>query len=135
MDTGYGEGRRPFPSGTVCREKSLTRQSELEGTDINVIVRRYEKTGQAQVNVRPGFFLDVSEVGDYRRVLELVNEAEMAFGGLPAELRAEFGNNPERFLEAVQSASPEQLEAWKLVEKAAEPPVVASKDAEGAGSA
>lgn len=84
----------------VCKDKSLTRQSEAKDCDINVIVARFEKTGQLPL-FEEGFYADVSEVGDYRSALEKVEMAERAFMALPAKIREEYGNDPAVFLDAL----------------------------------
>lgn len=124
---------RPDVVGTVNKEPSLTRQSEKNDADINVILARYEKTGIIPVDQREALFLDVSQLDDYQTVLEHVRRTEEFFARLPATTRAAFDNSASVFLD--QAVDP--LQRGKLVElglleadaspKAAEAP--APKDA------
>lgn len=101
-----------------CQDKSLARQSEAEGCDINVIMKRYEKTGLLpQVVGGAAFFADVSELGDYRTVVENIRLAEAAFGQLPADLRSRFRNDVAEFLDFVSDpANAGELVKLGLVE-------------------
>ena len=58
--------------GTIDYGPSLARQSEKAYSDINVIMRKYVKTGVLPPQTREGFFADVSKVGDYREALARV---------------------------------------------------------------
>jgi len=98
-------------SGLVCdpdteEGRSLTRQSELESTDINRIVARYERAG-LPLPSGESRFLDVSEVPDFRAAVEQVARAKMYFDSLPAMSRAMFDNDPALFLDKV--SDPTQL--------------------------
>lgn len=79
--------------------KSLTRQSEADACDVNLIMARYEKTGVLPSVGREAFFADVSEMGDYREALENVRRADEAFMSLPAKVRGRFGNDAAEFLD------------------------------------
>lgn len=100
--------RREFADGTVCREESLTRQSEKDQADINVILRRAEKQGIMPLMRREGEYLDLSSVPDYREALDQVRVADEYFMSLPADSRAKFGNDAAAFLDAVND--PAQLQ-------------------------
>lgn len=84
---------------TVCEEKSLTRQSEMQGADINAIMQRYEKTGVLPMDVREAVFTDVSEIGSFRDALEIMRAAERGFMELSPAMREKFGNDPVAFLD------------------------------------
>lgn len=84
---------------TVCREPTLTKQSEAAATDINVIMKRYEQTGLLPQAVREAVFTDVSQVGDFRTALEVIRVAQEGFMQLPAQVRAEFRNDPAEFVD------------------------------------
>lgn len=114
----------------------LTRQSEKESADINVIMRRYIKTGL----LPPGFnaesvFADVSEVGTYRDVVERVEHANREFMKLPSAIRKRFGHSPGEFLEFVSDpANRPELEQLGLVRKV-EPAPAGGTAAPAAGGA
>lgn len=87
---------------------SLTRQSDALGTDINIIMAQYERTGTLPVNVAEQLFDDVSECFDFRDSLERVRDADTLFMSLPARVRARFDNDAVRFLEYFQEPGHDQ---------------------------
>lgn len=81
---------------------SLTKQAEREECDVNVIMKKYERTGVLEsFNRNPARYGDVSSVSDYRTALEVVRQAEEAFASLPAEVRDACGNVPIGLVELV----------------------------------
>lgn len=82
------------------KQPSLTRQSEKDNCDINLIVKRYAETGIMPSNLTPGMYADVSQIGDYRTALHTVMEADRMFQQLPAHIRAAFDNDAATFLDA-----------------------------------
>lgn len=84
---------------TVCKEKSLCRQSDFEGSDINAIMKRFEKTGVLPLDTREALFTDVSAIGSYRDALEVMQRAQEGFLALPPGIRERFGNDPVAFLD------------------------------------
>lgn len=88
--------------------ESKTRQADLDSSDINKIVKRFERDGVMPMGSREGVYLDVSEVGDYRSALEQVKRADEYFSQLPADSRKMFNNDPAEFLDRVND--PSQLE-------------------------
>lgn len=91
----------------VDSSPSLTVQSMTEDADINTIVRRFGLTGQAPVDARPVFFGDFEEVIDFRSAQDALRRADEAFMQHPADVRARFGNDPQRFLEFCSALNPE----------------------------
>lgn len=79
--------------GISCPEKTLAIQSSRDECDINVIVRKYQQTGELP-GQRQVLYADISEIGDLRDSLEKVQRAEEAFMALPAEVRQFFDNDP-----------------------------------------
>lgn len=93
--------RHEIEAKPVCactKEENRTRESELEATDINRIVRSYEQSGMLP-QVQHARFLDVSELPDYRTAMDQVQLAHKVFLSLDARKRLEFGNDTARFLE------------------------------------
>ena len=90
--------------GLVCPEPSLTKQSDAQSCDINVIVQKWLKTGQLPTNLNDGQaqYYDVSAIPDYRTCLDTVIAAQRQFEGLPALVRERFHNDPARFLDFVE---------------------------------
>lgn len=104
--------------------KGKTKQSELQQADVNWIVAKYDKTGVIPVSKRQAFYADVSTIGDYRSVMERVQEAAEFFMQQPASLREEFENDPAKFLDYVSTATPDQLREKGLLEAEGEEPPV-----------
>lgn len=79
---------------------SKTKQSFVEESDINTLMKRYETTGVLPdaIKAEPRYG-DFSSPVDYRDSLDIVRFAQEQFAGLPAAVRARFGNDPEAFLE------------------------------------
>lgn len=99
----YGEKYRCDVENT---EPSMTKQSFRDECDINVIMKKWEKTGVIDhVRDIQGQYGDFTDVKDYRSALDAVIQAQEAFDGFPAELRARFSNDPAQFLDFVQDPS------------------------------
>lgn len=72
--------------------------------DVNLIVSRYQRSGILPT-VRNNFgddgkYRDVADAPSYIEGLNIVAQANEMFAQLPSDVRREFGNSPERFLEA-----------------------------------
>lgn len=103
-----------FITGLECTDLSLAVQSAREEVDINTIVRRFGLTGQLPSDVAVPTFGDFSSmVVDYQSALNLVIEADEAFGKMPADVRARFGNDAQAFV-AFASDEKNRDEARKL---------------------
>ena len=92
----------------VCDDPSLTRQSEAKAADINTIMRKYDRTGLiSHLAAAEGVFVDVSGIGSYQESIQQVELARSHFMELPANLRAEFANDPAAYLDWSNQASEE----------------------------
>lgn len=100
---------------TDNREESLTQQSDLNESDINIIMERFGQTGQLpKVNI-DAMYGDFSEAGDYQNAMNMVNAANEAFAMVPAKVRKEFDNDAARFIAYVEDPkNAEQVEKWGL---------------------
>lgn len=78
---------------------SLTIQSMTEDADINVMMKRYGVTGKFPENTRIPQYGDYSGITDFRTALEAIANAQEDFMRYPADFRARFDNDPQRFLE------------------------------------
>ena len=130
-------------TGLYCPpEEAVTRQEFAEDADVNVLMARFEKTGQLPSNVgaQAPAYLDVSEVPDLMTALSVVEDAKRAFMTLPARTRAEFENDPMQFVAfAEDPQNLDQMRKWGLAPPAAvpEPPMkveVVNPVAQGDGS-
>lgn len=103
---------------------SMTRSEFQDDCDINLLMARYEKTGViSHVNKREPMYLDLSEVPDLQRSMQILADAEAAFMSLPAKVRAEFDNDAMRFVEfASDPENVDQMREWGLAEPAEQPP-------------
>lgn len=77
----------------------MTQQQFAEDADINTIVRRFGITGQLPQGVRLPTYGDFTGVNDYRSALEALEAAKASFMAMPADVRAEFDNDPALFVE------------------------------------
>lgn len=95
---------------TYNTEASMTQQADAKDADINVIMAKYQVTGQMpQVLMQP-LFGDFTETPDYRKAVEIIREAEEAFLEIPAKIRAQFGNDPGEFIKfATDPANKQEL--------------------------
>ena len=79
--------------------KGLTKQTDKDSADINVILRKYEKTGSLpDMILREPKYGDFSDVLSYQDALNLVMHAEEQFAALDAQVRKRFDNEPAEFL-------------------------------------
>lgn len=108
---------------------SLTRQEFAEECDINTLMARYEKSGViSHVNKATPRYMDVAELPDLRGYLDIMREASLSFASLPAKVRKEFDNDPQKFVDFAQT--PENLEKmreWGLAPMPVEVPSVRVK--------
>lgn len=83
----------------VCTDESLTIQ-DAPGSDINETLRQFGITdgsilpGRLGTVEDPRFYGDFTDVPDLRTAMDRLRAAEQAFAALPADLRAEFHNDP-----------------------------------------
>ncbi len=112
----------------------LTKQSEKDLTDVNLIMDSWVQTGAAvagHLNPAPGSYGDFSSGIDYHEAMSAVRDAELCFAALPAKVRSHCENDPGKFLEMVYDPDRrDELEALGIVEEAkvAAEPVVKSAD-------
>jgi len=104
-----------------------TKQSFKKECDINRIMAKYLKTGEISpkaISQRTAVFADVSNVGDYQAGMEQIKEADEAFNGLPAKIRARFNNNPGELLDfcADPDNKPEAIDLGIIPKPPPEPP-------------
>ncbi len=109
-----------------CEGKSRVKQSFAEESNINNIMAKYEKTGILEhVNEHQGNYGDFADVEDYQTSVNKVIAAKEMFMGIPARIRADFENDPGKFLDF--ATNPENEEAMReyglLPKKNVIPPV------------
>ncbi len=80
-------------------EPTMTKQSFADECDVNNIMARFEKTGVLEhLNTHQGDYADFIGVEDYHTSLNRIHEATEAFMTIPANIRAEFDNDPGKFV-------------------------------------
>lgn len=81
---------------------SRAKQFFKDECDINIIMGKYRERGIiAHVNKYKGHYGHLGVQGDYHDHLNSVMEAESAFMSLPAKIRKEFNNDPDKFVSFV----------------------------------
>lgn len=84
---------------------SRTHQSFKEETDVNNILKKYQRTGLIDhVNKFGGQYADMPDEADFHSAMNLVVDAQDMFGELPATVRARFQNDPAEFLDFIATA-------------------------------
>lgn len=80
-------------------EPTRTQQQFADEVDINTIAKNFGITGRLPENVRMPSFGDFSDVSDYQTALNAARRAQHSFMQMPAEVRARFLNDPQKFVE------------------------------------
>lgn len=88
-----------------------TEQSHAKACDINLIMKRYEKTGIiAHAKQYAGHYGDFTGATDYQECIARVQEADEAFMSLPASIRKRFDNDPGLYFDfATNPANHDEL--------------------------
>jgi phage internal scaffolding protein len=119
--TAYGSKLRV----AIATGDGLTEQNHKDETDINNIVRKYNKTGLIDhLNQFEKQYGDMTGY-DYQDAMNTVAAANTMFEGLPSAIRNKFDNDPSKFINFVD----DEANADKLVEMGlAKPKVITSVD-------
>lgn len=92
-------------TGFYCQDESLAIQSAKDETDINTIVRRFGLTGELPGDFQMPQSGDFTNVLDFHSAMNLIRETQEEFLKVPAEIRARFNNDPQRFMNFVEDGS------------------------------
>lgn len=108
----------------IVGEETRTQQHLAAETDVNAIMRKYEKTGVLTHVARyAGEYGDFSGVPDYQTGLNMVMAADEMFSSLPARIRDRFNNDPARFIAfATNADNLEELRKMGLAPELPKPP-------------
>lgn len=82
----------------VVPEDKITKDEYLEESDINTLMRRYEQQGIRPDAPPHALYQDFATAPDFMAAQLLVANAVEQFEALSAPVRAEFDNDPEKFL-------------------------------------
>jgi len=97
-------------------EESMAQESDAKDADINVIMARYQQTGQIPQQMMSPLFGDFTEPLDYATAVSTIRAAEEAFLEVPAKIRNQFGNDPGQFIEfCSKEENREKLQEMGLV--------------------
>lgn len=108
--TAYGD---PVKTPFYTKGDSLTQQHFKDECEIENVIRKHDSTGLiSHITRGKAQYGDYSEVNEYREALDLINNADESFNGLPSEIRKIFGNNAGDFFEF--ATNPDNAE--KMVE-------------------
>lgn len=85
-------------------QKSLTKQSFKDSTDINWILKQFLPGQMEEFHAKfPGFearkFGDASQVKSLEEMYQYIFDVEETFSELPADQRAKFDNDPVNFVD------------------------------------
>ncbi|UDN67603.1 internal scaffolding protein [robinz microvirus RP_71] len=129
-----------------CKDPSMTKQEFMADADINNILAKFLRLGEAPPITLPEHFMDLSQRTTYYDTASQIAETNKLFYNLPARTRAVYANDPTRWADAVVQAV-EQNDRQTLLDAGIElpdvpqdpptppvPPVPAAK-AEGAPGA
>ncbi len=109
--------RRPRVFGYLPDDEPQKAKQEFkEECDVNTIVDMYKRGAPLPVQIRPGQFADVSDLGDYKTALETVMEAEEVWNTLPLAVKEAAGGTAAGFVDFVNDpANADQLIELGLV--------------------
>lgn len=94
--TGYDENGEPTHPDNV----SKVVQSEKDNSDINVIVKRFGiGATMPDPNRKLPEYGDYTGVNDFKSAMDAIKQAQSTFNELPADVRAFFENDPQKFLD------------------------------------
>ena len=120
----FDPDQNSIETGTSCPEETLAQQQFRDECDINTILDRFGVTGMVPTNVRQPLAVDFIEATDYQSALNALMEAEQSFMEMPAKIRAEFDNDPGRFIEFFErEENRERAIELGLIQKPAETPI------------
>lgn len=95
------DGRHRAVSALVARKvvgDDRTKQSFKDECDINVLVKRFAKTGVIMQRTTVPLRGDFTDVMDFRGMQDALNAARASFMSLSSDVRERFGHNPEKFI-------------------------------------
>lgn len=97
----------------IGEDENLVQQHMRDECDINVIMQRYQSTGEL-THIRAdaqSLYGDFSEIADYKQGIEQIMLADELFMELPSSIRDRFQNDPGQFIDF--AVDPKNLEAMR----------------------
>ncbi len=119
--------KKAYDPSIPCRisfhQPSLTKQSFKDETDINNILKNYNKTGLINTNNETPQYLDASMNMDFHQATNALITIQDNFDNLPAKIRKKFHNDPAEYLNFCSDPDNiEELRALGLAEPLEVPP-------------
>ncbi len=112
-------------------EPSMAKQSFKDECDINTIMSRFEKNGLLDhIKEYQGQYIVCPPQEDFHAAMNLVADAKSMFQKLPAQIRADFNNDPSAFLDFVDDPeSRERMIKYGLIDAPEAPEAQEQKEA------
>lgn len=93
----------------IGEDENLVQQHMRDECDVNVIMARYQKTGDiSHLGQIAGEYGDFSDVFDYKSGLDRIYAAQDLFLELPSSIRDKFQNDPAKFIDFAQNPENQQ---------------------------
>lgn len=91
------------PKLDFSNEKSLTEQHHKDACDINRIITRYDRDGVLThiTNKTPQYINTINLPKSLQEAMNILTEANATFEALPSNIRKDFDNDVEKFLNFV----------------------------------
>jgi len=104
---------------------SNTRQEFRDECDINVLMKKYEKSGLLPTNAGSPQYGDFGNLPDFMEAQNTIAKANEAFALLPASVRLRFGNDPAEFVDfASDPDNLSDMRRWGLAPPASDEAVL-----------
>ena len=112
----YDVDQASVESGLFCNDPTLAQQQFRDECDINVILERFNVTGQLPLFPLEPQFGDFSGISDYQTALNAVISAQDSFDQLPARVRERFANDPAAFVDfCLDESNRDEMKALGLL--------------------
>lgn len=95
----YDRNVASLESGVACEPEGGAKQEFKDECDINVLLRRFNITGQLPVGVRMPTYGDFEVVNDFHSAANSIAAARESFDLMPANIRGRFRNDPGEFVD------------------------------------
>lgn len=97
-------------------EPGMTEQAHADEVKIQNIMKRYRQTGVIDhVNKYQGDYLNFADAPSYHEAMNIIAEAKSMFETVPAHIRADFDNDPQKYIDFMQdNANIDAIEEYGL---------------------
>lgn len=103
-------------------QPSLTQQQFKDECDINNIAKNFGMTGNLPTSIYAPTYGDFTDVEDFQSALHAIQDAEVSFMMLPANVRERFRHDPAAFVDfCSDSRNADEMAALGLSKQAPKP--------------